>query len=103
MLSFMIYIYSSFSYQLKYELSYAWSLSADRERLKELRKRVNIMPLGSGALAGNPFSIDRDLLARLLGFDRISHNSLLAVSDRDFVGILIIKLVNFIHNVLLLY
>ena len=59
------------------------------------------MPLGSGALAGNPFSIDRDLLARLLGFDQISQNSLLAVSDRDFVGILIITLVNFIHNVLI--
>lgn len=44
------------------------------------------MPLGSGALAGSPFSIDRLYLSDLLGFDNITPNSLLAVGDRDFVG-----------------
>ena len=56
------------------------------ERLKQIRARVNVMPLGSGALAGNPFAIDRAYLAQLLEFDSISPNSLLAVGDRDFVG-----------------
>jgi argininosuccinate lyase len=44
------------------------------------------MPLGSGALAGNPFDIDRSYLAHLLKFDGITQNSLLAVGDRDFVS-----------------
>lgn len=66
--------------------SYAWSLSSDMERLKQIRTRVNVMPLGSGALAGNPLTIDRAYLAQLLEFDSISPNSLLAVGDRDFVG-----------------
>ena len=44
------------------------------------------MPLGSGALAGNPFAIDREYLAGLLGFGGVTANSLLAVGDRDFVG-----------------
>jgi argininosuccinate lyase len=57
------------------------------ERLKQIRARVNVMPLGSGALAGNPFAVDRTYLAHLLEFDNISPNSLLAVGDRDFVGI----------------
>lgn len=52
----------------------------------QLRDRVNVMPLGSGALAGNPFPIDRHYLSDLLGFDSITPNSLLGVSDRDFVG-----------------
>ena len=67
-------------------LSYAWSLWSDVERLIQLRDRVNVMPLGSGALAGSPFSIDRLYLSDLLGFDNITPNSLLAVGDRDFVG-----------------
>jgi argininosuccinate lyase len=50
------------------------------------------MPLGSGALAGNPFAIDRTYLAQLLEFGNISPNSLLAVGDRDFVGM-------FLHHI----
>ena len=65
--------------------SYAWSFASDRQRLHQLFQRVNIMPLGSGALAGNPFAIDRQFLAEQLQFDGISPNSLLAVGDRDFV------------------
>ena len=64
----------------------AWfeMLLRDRERLTECRKRTNIMPLGSAALAGTPFKPKRRWLAKLLGFDGISRNSLDAVSDRDF-------------------
>ena len=57
----------------------------DLTRLKDSRKRINILPLGSGALAGTTFSIDRELVAKLLDFEGISENSLDAVSDRDFV------------------
>lgn len=52
----------------------------------DVYKRTNVMPLGSGALAGNPFQIDRILLAQYLGFDTITQNSMQAVADRDFVG-----------------
>ena len=64
----------------------AWfeMLLRDRERLSECRKRTNIMPLGSAALAGTPFKPKRRWLAKVLGFDGISRNSLDAVSDRDF-------------------
>ncbi|MEH6357971.1 MAG: argininosuccinate lyase [Pseudomonadales bacterium] len=64
----------------------AWfeMLVRDAERLQDCRKRVNIMPLGSAALAGTTFPIDRDYTAELLGFDRPSRNSLDSVSDRDF-------------------
>ncbi len=64
----------------------AWfeMLTRDRERLLDCRKRVNVMPLGSAALAGTTYPIDRQLTARLLGFDAVSQNSLDAVSDRDF-------------------
>ena len=44
------------------------------------------MPLGSGAIAGNPFNIDREKLAKILGFKSVTQNSMNAVSDRDFVG-----------------
>ncbi|XP_060079707.1 argininosuccinate lyase-like [Ylistrum balloti] len=67
-------------------LSYAWMLRRDVERLTELSERVNILPLGSGALAGNPFAVDRGFLAKELGFIDVSGNSLDAVSDRDFVA-----------------
>ncbi len=64
----------------------AWFEMIDRDyqRLVDCRRRVNVMPLGSAALAGTSFPIDRQHTARLLGFDQISANSLDAVSDRDF-------------------
>ena len=65
-------------------LAYFEMLSRDRERLTDARKHVNVMPLGSAALAGTSFPIDRAALARDLGFAEVSRNSLDAVSDRDF-------------------
>ncbi len=65
-------------------LAYFEMLARDRERLKEIRERVNIMPLGSAALAGTSFPINREALAASLGFASVSRNSLDAVSDRDF-------------------
>lgn len=64
----------------------AWQemLARDHERLLDCRKRVNVMPLGSAALAGTTYPIDRHVTAELLGFDRPAENSLDAVSDRDF-------------------
>ena len=64
-------------------LSYFWMLERDKERLADLARRADVLPLGSGALAGNAFGIDRLALAKDLGFTRISENSLDAVSDRD--------------------
>src|SRR5213076_2435187 len=65
-------------------LAYFEMLTRDRERLAEVRKRVNVLPLGAAALAGTSYRIDRKAVARALGFDEISRNSLDAVSDRDF-------------------
>ncbi|MEP7148202.1 MAG: argininosuccinate lyase [Acidobacteriota bacterium] len=65
-------------------LAYFEMLIRDRERLADVRKRVNVMPLGSAALAGTSFPIDREAVAQELGFDTVSLNSLDAVSDRDF-------------------
>lgn len=64
----------------------AWfeMLQRDYERLQDCRKRVNISPLGSAALAGTTYPIDRELTASLLGFEKASNNSLDSVSDRDF-------------------
>jgi argininosuccinate lyase len=67
-------------------LSHFWPLQRDRERLNDLRDRVAICPLGSGALAGTAFAIDREGLAQTLGFDEASQNSIDGVSDRDFVA-----------------
>jgi argininosuccinate lyase len=65
----------------------AWfaMLGRDAQRLVDCRRRVNVLPLGSAALAGTSFPIDRELVATLLSFDEVSENSLDAVSDRDFV------------------
>jgi argininosuccinate lyase len=65
-------------------LAYFEMLARDRDRLREVRKRVNILPLGSAALAGTSYPIDREATARELGFDQVSRNSIDAVSDRDF-------------------
>ena len=67
-------------------LGHNWPLQRDVERLQDLRKRVSVLPLGSGALAGVPFDIDRIALAKNLGFEDVSQNSLDAVSDRDFAA-----------------
>jgi argininosuccinate lyase len=64
--------------------AYAWMMQRDKERFLDCRKRINILPLGSAALAGTSFKIDRKYSAKLLGFDGICENSLDAVSDRDF-------------------
>src|SRR6185436_10744972 len=65
-------------------LAYFEMLARDRERVSEVRRRVNIMPLGSAALAGTSFPIDREALAQALDFEGVSRNSPDAVSDRDF-------------------
>ncbi len=65
-------------------LAYVEMLARDDERLADCRKRVNRLPLGAAALAGTSYPIDRERVARTLGFDGICRNSLDAVSDRDF-------------------
>jgi argininosuccinate lyase len=65
-------------------MAYYEMFKRDRERFKECFHRVNVMPIGSGALAGSGFPLDREFLARILDFPRITQNSIDAVSDRDF-------------------
>ncbi len=67
-------------------LSFFWMLQRDAERLDDLSRRVDVLPLGSGALSGNTFGVDRKALAAELNFAAVSENSLDAVSDRDFVA-----------------
>ncbi|MBO0720637.1 MAG: argininosuccinate lyase, partial [Blastocatellia bacterium] len=74
-----------------YLLAYFQMLGRDRERLSEIRKRVNLLPLGSGALAGNNFPLDREWMAAQLGFAGVTRNSIDAVSDRDYL----IEFINF--------
>jgi len=66
-------------------LAYVEMLGRDRDRLDDALKRVNVMPLGSAALAGSAYPLDRHYTAKLLRFPAITHNSMDAVSDRDFV------------------
>jgi len=66
-------------------LAYYFKLKRDYERFEDSLKRVNVSPLGSGALAGSSFDLDRDFTAKELGFDRACENSMDGVSDRDFV------------------
>jgi argininosuccinate lyase len=66
-------------------LAYVDMMERDKCRLRDALTRVNVMPLGSGALAGTNYPIDREYTARLLGFASVSQNSLDAVSDRDYV------------------
>ena len=67
-------------------LAYVEMLLRDKDRFLDARKRINIMPLGSAALAGTNFPIDRQYTAKLLKFPEISHNSMDAVADRDFAA-----------------
>ena len=67
-------------------LAYVEMMLRDKERFLDAYKRINVMPLGSAALAGTNFPIDRKITAKLLGFPEISHNSIDAVADRDFVA-----------------
>ncbi|RFU65996.1 argininosuccinate lyase [Peribacillus glennii] len=72
----------SFAHHL---MAYFWMLERDKQRFTESMKRINISPLGAGALAGTTFPIDREYSSELLGFEGIYENSLDAVSDRDFI------------------
>ncbi|GAB7348069.1 hypothetical protein MBLNU459_g6101t1 [Dothideomycetes sp. NU459] len=67
-------------------LSYGLAFANDLQRLREVKKRVNRSPLGCGALAGNPFNIDREAMAKELGFETLIYNSMAGVADRDFVA-----------------
>jgi len=67
-------------------LAYVEMLERDAGRLEDALDRINVMPLGSGALAGSTIALDRDFIAEQLGFETISQNSMDAVSDRDFVA-----------------
>ena len=66
-------------------LAYVEMLERDKERMRDARARLNVMPLGSGALAGSNYPVDRRYTASLLGFPSLTQNSLDAVSDRDFM------------------
>jgi argininosuccinate lyase len=66
--------------------AYAWGLVRDRERFGDARRRIDVLPLGSGALAGTALPLDREALARELGFAAVSPNALDAVMERDFVA-----------------
>ena len=72
----------SFAHHL---MAYFWMLERDKDRFKDSIKRIDISPLGAGALAGTTFPIDRKLSAEYLGFANVYANSMDAVSDRDFI------------------
>lgn len=65
-------------------LAYVEMFERDRQRVADARRRMNVLPLGSGAIAGSTIVLDRELMAKLLGFDGVTQNSMDAVSDRDF-------------------
>ena len=67
-------------------LAYVEMLDRDKSRLADCRKRVNVCPLGSGALAGSTINLDRQQIADELGFDRVTTNSMDAISDRDYIA-----------------
>ncbi|KDQ18096.1 hypothetical protein BOTBODRAFT_29416 [Botryobasidium botryosum FD-172 SS1] len=66
-------------------LSHAFAFNADLDRLRALTPRISVLPLGSGPLAGNPFLVDREFLAKELGFQSVAENSIWSVADRDFI------------------
>ena len=67
-------------------LAYVEMLERDKERFRDCYKRINVMPLGSGALAGSSITVNRNLVAEKLGFPAITQNSMDAVSDRDYIA-----------------
>lgn len=67
-------------------LAHFWPLARDRQRFKQVKQQTAVLPLGSAALAGTAYPVNRQLLADLLGFETVSQNSLDAVSSRDFVA-----------------
>lgn len=67
-------------------LAYIEMLERDKSRLADCRTRLNISPLGSGALAGSTINLDRHAIAKELGFDDVSHNSMDAIADRDYIA-----------------
>ena len=67
-------------------LAYLEMFQRDADRISDTRKRIDVMPLGSGALAGSTIALDRNIVAEKLGFPAITQNSMDAVSDRDFVA-----------------
>lgn len=73
-------------------LAHFWRLGRDSERLAECYRRLNVCPLGAGALAGTAFNLDRRLVADMLGMEGVTANSMDAVSDRDFVAELVFDL-----------
>jgi argininosuccinate lyase len=66
-------------------MAYFWMWQRDRERLDDLMRRTDLCPLGTGALAGNPFGVNREFLAQELGFPGVTQNAMDTVSDRDFI------------------
>jgi len=70
----------------QWALAHAWAISRDLDRLRDARSRVGVLPLGSGAIAGCPFPVDRESLRAELGFLSISPNSIDAVGDRDWIA-----------------
>ncbi len=67
-------------------LAYVEMLDRDKSRLADCRKRINVCPLGSGALAGSTINLDRQQISDELGFDRVTTNSMDAISDRDYIA-----------------
>ena len=67
-------------------LAYVEMLQRDKGRLNDCRRRLNVCPLGSGALAGSTINLDREAIAEELGFDGITHNSMDAIADRDYIA-----------------
>jgi len=80
-------------YFAHYLLAQLEALERDQERLRDARRRADVMPLGSGALAGSTIALDREAIAKALGFQRVTQNSIDAVSDRDFVADFLYSLV----------
>ncbi len=73
-------------YFAHYLLAQLEAFERDHERLRDTRRRADVMPLGSGALAGSTLALDREAIAKALGFQRVTQNSVDAVSDRDFAA-----------------